>query len=109
MKLPYLPHLCHTLSHWVWQPQIQRVRELQSFCHTCHTSLFIKEMESRDKPHTLLAAIEESLTSIGMVGVPLACKPRLYWFLGGSPHHQVRQKVWQKLCHSAGGNHALPA
>jgi hypothetical protein len=109
MRLPHLPHPCHTLSQWVWQLQIQRSRGLQSFCHTCHTSFSLKEMESRNKPHTLLAVIEESPTSIGMAGVSLAYKPRPYWFLGGSPHHQVSQKVWQKVCHYAGGNHALPA
>jgi hypothetical protein len=109
MKLPHLPYLCHTLTQWVWQLQIQRSRGLQSFCHTCHTSFSLKEMESKNKPHTLLAVIEGSPTSIGMAGVALAYKPRPYWFLGGSPHHQVSQKVWQKVCHCAGGNHALPA
>jgi hypothetical protein len=109
MKLPHLPHLCHTLNQWVWQSQIQRLSGLQSFCHTYHTSFFIKEMESRDAPHTLLAVTEESTTSIGMAGVALAYKPRHYWFLGVSLHHQVRQNVWQKVCHCAGGSHALPA
>ena len=109
MKLPHLPHLRHTLSHWVWQSQIQRLSGLQSFCHTYHTSFVIKEIESRDKPHTLLAVTEESTTSIGMAGVALTHKPRSYWFLGGSPHHQVSQKVWQKVWHCVGGNHAFPA
>jgi hypothetical protein len=109
MKLPYLPHLCHTLSQWVWQLQIQRLSGLQSFYHTCHTSFFIKKMGSRDKPHTLKAITEESTTSIGMAGVALGYKPRPYWFPGVSTHHQVSQKAWQKVCHCVGGNHALPA
>ena len=109
MKLPHLPHFCHTLSHWVRQSQIQRLSGLQSFYHTYHTSFVIKEIESRDKPHALLAVTEESTTSIGMAGVALAHEPRSYWFLGGSPHHQVSQKVWQKVWHCVGGNDALPA
>jgi len=109
MKLPHLPHLCQTLSHWVWQSQIQRLSGLQSFCHTYHTSFFIKEMESRDEPHTLLDVTEENTTSIGMAGVSHAYKPRSHWSLGVSLHHQLRHKVWQKVCHCVGENHALPA
>ena len=109
MKLPYLPHHCHTFSCRVWQSQIQRLSGLQSLCHTYHTSFFIKEMESRDKPHTLLAVTEENTTSIGMAGVSHAYKPRSHWFLGVSLHHQLRHKVWQKVCHCVGENHALPA
>mgnify|MGYP007089935597 CR=1 FL=1 len=109
MKVPYLSYVCHTSSQWVRQLQIQRSRDLQSLCHTCHTFFSLKEMESRNNPHTLLAVIEESTNSIGMAGMALDYKPRPYWFLGGSPHHQVSQKVWQKVCHNAGGEHALPA
>ena len=109
MKVSYLPYLCHTSSQWVRQLQIQRSRDLQSLCHTCHTFFSLQKMESRNKTHTLLAAIERSPTSVGMAGVALASKPRSYWYLGDSSHHQVSQKVWQKVCHCAGGSHALPA
>lgn len=109
MKLPNLPHLCHTLNQWVWQSRTQRLRGLQSFCHTYHTSFSIKETESRDEPHTLLAVTEESTTSIGMAGAAIAHKPSLYWIVDATPHYQVAQKVWQEVWQDAGGTHALPA